>query len=106
MISNKGISYMSDIDSSVIKNCCTIVNKHGLHTRSASAIVQLAKQFPCDITLSTDKGESDANDMLRLMLLEASEGTVICVSAKGHQADKAVNAMISFIEAGFDEVDN
>ena len=94
---------MSDTDSSVIKSCCIIMNKHGLHTRSASAIVQLAKQFPCEITLSTDKGESDANDMLRLMLLEASMGTEICVSAKGEQADKAVKAMISFVEAGFDE---
>ncbi|MFT5519790.1 MAG: phosphotransferase system HPr (HPr) family protein [Enterobacterales bacterium] len=97
---------MSDTNSSVIKNCCIIVNKHGLHTRSASAIVQLAQQFSCEISLSTDKGESDANDMLRLMLLEASKGTEICVSAKGHQADKAVKAMVSFIEAGFDEFDD
>ncbi|MFT5450854.1 MAG: phosphotransferase system HPr (HPr) family protein [Enterobacterales bacterium] len=97
---------MSDTDSYVIKSCCKIVNKYGLHTRSASAIVQLANQFPCEITFSTEKGESDANDMLRLMLLEASKGTEICVSAEGEQADKAVKVMISFVEAGFDENDD
>ena len=93
-------------DATVIKRCCKIVNKYGLHTRSASAIVQLANQFPCEISLSTAKGNSDANDMLRLMLLEASRGTEICVSARGEQADKAVKTMISFIEAGFDEIDD
>jgi phosphotransferase system HPr (HPr) family protein len=97
---------MSDIDTPVIKNCCIIVNKHGLHTRTASSIVQLAKKFPCEITLTTNKGESDANDMLRLMLLEASKGTEICVSAKGEQADQAVKAIISFVQAGFDEFDD
>ena len=97
---------MSDTDTTALKRCCKIVNKYGLHTRSASAIVQLANQFPCEISLSTDKADSDANDMLRLMLLEASKGTEICVSAKGEQADKAVKAMISFIEAGFDELDD
>lgn len=97
---------MSDTSSHIIKNCSKVVNKYGLHTRTASAIVQLASQFPCEIILSTAKGESDANDMLRLMLLEASKGTEICVSAKGDQADKAVKAMISFVEAGFDEFDD
>jgi len=97
---------MPDTNSRVFKRCCKIVNKHGLHTRSASAIVQLANQFSCDITFSTEKGESDANDMLRLMLLEASIGTEICVSAKGEQAEQAVRTMINFVEAGFDELDD
>ena len=83
---------------------CNIVNKQGLHTRSAAAIVQLANQFPCTITLSTDKGESEASDMLRLMLLEATLGTEICISAIGEKAEEAAKAMLEFVSAGFDEL--
>ncbi|PCJ46138.1 MAG: phosphocarrier protein HPr [Gammaproteobacteria bacterium] len=90
-------------DEGNVVRYCKIVNKHGLHTRSAAAIVQLANHYPCQITLSTEKGDSEAQDMLRLMLLEASIGTDIGVSAKGDQAEEAVTAMIKFIEAGFDE---
>lgn len=82
---------------------CTIVNKHGLHTRSAAAIAELAGQFQCAISLSTDKGKSDARDMLRLMLLEASMGTEVCISANGENAREAVFAIMELIKAGFHE---
>jgi phosphotransferase system HPr (HPr) family protein len=87
----------------VIRNCCTVVNKHGLHTRTAAAIVEFSNDFQCSITLSTANGESDAGDMLRLMLLEAIMGCEICVSATGNQAKEAVEAMTNFIAAGFNE---
>lgn len=92
--------------STEVRQFCKIVNKHGLHTRSAAAIVQLANQYPCSITLSTHKGTSDARDMLRLMLLEASKNTEVCVSASGENAQEAVMAMSAFIEAGFNEMDD
>ena len=88
-----------------VKRNCIIVNKHGLHTRSAAAIVALACQFQCKMKLITQKGESDTQDMLRLMLLEASKGTEIIVSATGIDAVEAVDSMATFINAGFDELD-
>ncbi len=88
---------------SAIEQRCNIVNKHGLHTRSAAAIVALANRFPCSIILATAKGESDATDMIRLMLLEASKGTEVCISASGDKANEAVLAMAQLIEAGFHE---
>ncbi len=90
-------------DNTVFNQRCNIVNKHGLHTRSAAAIVELANQYPCSITLATDKGESDAKDMIRLMLLEASKGTEVCVSATGEKAKQAVVSLTELIEAGFYE---
>ncbi|MCP4412572.1 MAG: HPr family phosphocarrier protein [Gammaproteobacteria bacterium] len=85
------------------KQYCKIVNKHGLHTRSAAAIVELASQYSCAITLATNKVVSDANDMIRLLLLEASLGTEVCVSASGEGAKQAVLALVELIEAGFNE---
>ena len=90
-------------DDPVIKHCCKIVNKHGLHTRSAAAIVELANQYQCKISLATAKGESDARDMIRLMLLEASKGTEVCISALGENAQQAILAMTELVEAGFYE---
>lgn len=82
---------------------CKIVNKHGLHTRSAATIVELANQYNCTITLATSSAESDARDMIRLLLLEASVGTEVCVSASGEGAEQAVLSLVELIEAGFYE---
>ena len=90
-------------ENPVVQQHCKIVNKHGLHTRSAAAIVALANQFQCTITLATDSGESDAKDMIRLMLLEASMGSTVCISAAGEKAEQAVIAMAELIAAGFNE---
>ncbi len=90
-------------DHPVVTQSVHIVNKHGLHTRSAAAIVELANQFFSSINLVTDKGKSDAKDMIRLMLLEASLGTEVCVSASGEDAVQAVASIIELIEAGFYE---
>ena len=85
------------------KQYCNIVNKHGLHTRSAAAIVELANQYSCAITLATNKAEADAKDMIRLLLLEASKDTEVCVSASGEDAEQAVLSLVELIEAGFYE---
>ena len=90
-------------DDEVIQSNCEIVNKHGLHTRSAAAIVEVANRFQCSITIGNEKGESDARDMIRLMLLEASKGTEVSISAKGENANNAVIEMKELIEAGFYE---
>ena len=90
-------------EQSEIRRCCKIVNKYGLHTRTAAAIVELVEQFDCEMTLSSENGESDAKDMIRLMLLEASQGTKLYVSATGVDAKAAVQAMSEFIDAGFNE---
>lgn len=86
-----------------IHRCCKVVNKYGLHTRTAAAIVELLEQFDCEMVISSEKGESDAKDMIRLMLLEASKGTKLCVSATGVDAQIAVDTMSEFIDAGFNE---
>ncbi|MCP3674742.1 MAG: HPr family phosphocarrier protein [Gammaproteobacteria bacterium] len=90
-------------DDKIVQSNCKIVNKQGLHTRSAAAIVEVANRYQCSITIGSDKGESDARDMIRLILLEASKGTEVSISAKGENATKAVIAMKELIDAGFYE---
>jgi len=90
-------------DDNTIQHRCEIVNKHGLHTRSAAAIVEVANRFQCTITIRNHNGESDARDMIRLMMLEASKGTEIFISASGENANNAISAITELIEAGFYE---
>ena len=91
------------VNQKEVRRCCKVINQYGLHTRTAAAIVELVEQFDCEMTLSSEKGESDAKDMIRLMLLEASQGTKLCISATGKDAKTAVQAMSEFIDAGFNE---
>jgi len=96
---------MSEVDkgsNSVTKNC-TIINEHGLHTRSAASIVDLAQQFECEIILSTLSANADATDMIRLLLLEATKGVNVKICANGKDAQRAVAKLANLIAAGFNE---
>jgi len=86
-----------------VKTTCVVVNDHGLHTRSAASIVELAEQFECEIILATETAAADATDMMRLLLLEAIKGVEIEISAEGKDAHRAVAELELLIAAGFNE---
>jgi phosphotransferase system HPr (HPr) family protein len=86
-----------------LSTVCSIVNKHGLHTRSASAIVTLANKFKSEIIISSDKCQTDARDMIRLMLLEASKGSKVTITTSGEDAEQASKSMVELFAAGFYE---
>lgn len=86
-----------------VKMLCLINNKHGLHARSAAAIVELVAQFESDVTLSTISAKAEACDMIRLLLLEATQGVQVEIIATGKDAQQAAKAVAALIDAGFNE---
>ena len=67
-----------------------IRNKQGLHARPAAVFVQIANKFDSDITVARDKEEVNGKSIMGILTLGAEQGTVICISATGPDAEEAI----------------
>ncbi|MDX1303812.1 HPr family phosphocarrier protein [Photobacterium sp.] len=80
-----------------------IKNRLGLHARAAIKLVELAQSFESTVTISNDEKNATADSVMGLLMLESAQGHQVRVSAKGNDAQKALDAVTALIEAGFDE---
>ena len=82
----------------------TIVNPLGLHARAAARFVHIASGFAASIRVSRGGREMDGKSIMGLLLLSASLGTSITISADGADEQQAIAALCALVERGFDEV--
>lgn len=80
-----------------------IVNAKGLHARASAKLSRLAGQFESDVTVCHKETCADARSIMDLLLLVASTGCEIDLSATGPDASEAVTAIASLIADGFGE---
>ena len=83
----------------------TIVNRLGLHARAAAQLVRMANEYPCDIHLDKDGQVSNAKSVMEVLMLGATSGTSIKVSADGEKEDEAIKAIVALFEARFNELE-
>jgi phosphotransferase system HPr (HPr) family protein len=80
-----------------------VSNAKGLHARSASRLVEVAKAFVAEITLHREGISANAKSIIGLMLLEATPGTELLVRAEGADAERALAAIEELFRTGFGE---
>ena len=80
-----------------------IVNKRGLHARASAKFVQLAESFDAQILVTKDGMSVGGTSIMGLMMLAASPGCSIDVSASGPEAQKALDALDELIANRFGE---
>ena len=82
-----------------------ITNRRGLHARASAKFVNLAAQFDATVHVTgpNDGEKVVGTSIMGLMMLAAGPGTSIQIEASGPQAGAAVNALVSLVEAKFDE---
>lgn len=80
-----------------------IVNALGLHARAATKLVQLASRFPCEVLVAREEQQANAKSVMGVLLLCASMGTFIDVTAKGERADECVKAIGDLVANRFGE---
>ena len=80
-----------------------IINELGMHARAAAKFVKLASQFKSAIYVQ--KGEHNVNgkSIMGILMLAASMGANIKITAEGADATDAINALSKLIEDGFGE---
>jgi phosphocarrier protein HPr len=80
-----------------------IINQRGLHARASAKFVQLAAGFQADIAVEKDGTTVGGTSIMGLMMLAASPGCVIRVTAKGADAEQAIAALSDLVAAKFGE---
>jgi phosphocarrier protein len=81
----------------------TILNPLGLHARAAARFVHAASGFACKVKVGRGGREVDGKSIMGLLLLAASQGSEITISADGPDEEAAVSALCALIERGLDE---
>ncbi len=85
----------------MITRTVTISNALGLHARAAARFVHVAAQFEAQVRVRRDSKVMDGKSILGILLLAASRGTTITVSADGSDEVRAVDALCDLVESGF-----
>ncbi len=81
----------------------TILNRLGLHARPAMAFVDVANGFESEIRVGKGQQDVDGKSIMQMMMLAATQGTNLIVSAKGSDADAALLALAELVNRKFDE---
>ena len=80
-----------------------IVNKRGLHARASAKFVQMVESFDAEVTVSKDGTTVGGTSIMGLMMLAASPGCSVEVSASGRQAEEALDALERLVADKFGE---
>ena len=87
----------------VIRRELTIVNKRGLHARASAKFVQLVSGYDAEVTVEKDGVSVGGTSIMGLMMLAASPGCAIGVTARGPEAAALMEALEALVESRFGE---
>jgi phosphocarrier protein HPr len=80
-----------------------IRNKRGLHARASAKFVTVASRFNAEVQVEKDGSSVLGTSIMGLMMLAAAPGDSILISAKGPEADAALQALADLVDAKFGE---
>jgi phosphocarrier protein HPr len=80
-----------------------IINKLGLHARAAVLFIKAANAFQSSITVVKDGVEVNGKSIMGILMLGATQGSAITVTAQGRDARKAVLELGKLIASKFGE---
>ena len=80
-----------------------ICNQKGLHARASAEFVRTATQFDAEVWVTRDGETVGGTSILDLMMLAASPGTRITISANGPDAEEAVVTLCKLVCDRFGE---
>jgi phosphocarrier protein HPr len=83
-----------------------VSNKLGLHARPAMQFVDAANQFTSKITVfkgGDEPCEADGKSVMQMIILAATEGTVLRIEAEGDDSEQAVKSLAELFESKFGE---
>lgn len=86
----------------MIESTLTICNKAGLHARAASKLVNVVKQHNSKVSIGREK-LVDAQSILSLMMLAATQGTELNIKVEGDDEEAAFKDILALVNNRFDE---
>jgi len=80
-----------------------VSNDRGLHARASAKFVKCAEMYDAKITVSKDGHVVGGTSIMGLMMLAASKGSQIHVSARGPDSQQALEAIENLLYCKFGE---
>ena len=80
-----------------------IINKRGLHARASAKFVQAVSGFDATVHVTKDGTTVGGTSIMGLMMLAASPGCLVRISASGEDAAAAIEALDELVAAKFGE---
>ncbi|WP_419695686.1 HPr family phosphocarrier protein [Mesorhizobium muleiense] len=80
-----------------------IVNQRGLHARASAKFVQVASGFDASVQVEKDGVTVGGTSIMGLMMLAASPGYSIRVTASGPEAEQVIGALEQLVASRFGE---
>ena len=80
-----------------------IINKLGMHARAAAKFVKLASSFNSQIDIERQDRRVNGKSIMGVMMLAASQGSVVTIYADGDDAEDSLNQLEQLINNRFDE---
>ncbi len=81
----------------IVKRKIKITNPAGLHARPASVFVRTANKYESDIVVKKDGESVNGKSIMGLLMLAASEGSVIEIEISGPDAEQAMKELETFL---------
>ena len=97
------MSSSAQTSPAVIVRELPIVNQRGLHARASAKFVQTVNRFQATVTVEKDGTKVGGTSIMGLMMLAASPGCCIRVSASGAEAGEVIAALEALIADKFGE---
>ncbi|MCD4672637.1 MAG: HPr family phosphocarrier protein [Anaerolineaceae bacterium] len=82
-----------------------VTNEVGLHARPASAFVQTANKFLCDISVVYGENVGNAKSILTILTMGVNQNAEIKIVAEGNDADEALVALESLVKNDFEKTE-
>jgi phosphocarrier protein len=89
----------------VLRKTITIINKLGLHARAAAKLVHLASRYGSEIHLIKNGNAVNGKSIMGVMMLAASKGTELEITAEGEDEAVAIEAVEQLIQNRFGEAE-
>jgi phosphocarrier protein len=80
-----------------------VINRLGLHARAAAKLVGTATRFASALSLSREGRNADAKSIMAVMMLAATRGHTVTLSADGPDEAEALEAVTQLFADRFGE---
>jgi phosphocarrier protein HPr len=87
----------------LVSRTLDVINMRGLHARASAKFVQLVSGYDAEVQVEKDGMSVGGTSIMGLMMLAASPGTSIKVSATGRQAVEVMDALAALLADKFGE---
>jgi phosphocarrier protein HPr len=90
-------------DDGALRRDLAIVNRKGLHARATAKFVQCVERFDAEITVSKGGETVGGTSIMGILTLGAGIGSTITVTARGPDAEAAMDAIAALVADRFGE---